>query len=97
MDALTAKVVALTDGQAEFFYLQSVGSLDTILMLRSVPSEIAFSNFIAEMKSLNGAIRASFGWVEFSYHHGLQKMFGIFDGYRFIPFAESVDRTAAGP
>ena len=89
--------MALAAGQAEFFYLQSVGAQSTILMLRSVPSEIAFSNFIAEMKSLDGAVRPAMGWVEFACHHGLQKMFGIFDGYRIIPFEESVDRTAAGP
>lgn len=97
MNAFNAKIVALTVDQAEFFYLQSETEEELMIMFRSVPSDIAFSNFIAEMKSLNGAIRHSLGWVEFADHPGLQRMFGIFDGYKFIPCEGVVDRRAAAP
>ena len=72
VNALTNEMKALAVGQSEFFFLQSDSAQSRVIMLRSVPSQAAFDNFIAALQGLNGAIRPTSGWIEFALHLGVQ-------------------------
>ena len=80
VNALTAEMKALAAGQPEFFFLQSDSAQSRVIMIRSVPSQAAFDNFIAALQGLNGAIRPADNWDEFALHEGYQKMWAIING-----------------